>query len=228
MRHSRERIGQVARHEKIDLLLSDDIADGPANPSSLGRPYRVGQHQEVDVPSSFRVIGARAEEEHPRPPVVAADCAQDGIPLPVRQSHEIDRKIAVSQSQASVSGFEVQGSPKAILSARAPSRGVAFVTQLAVRGHHERSDPAPGLGGPVWRERASCLVLRAAADFNPVLEDCGAPPQRRCDPLVCGALVRCAVGGGLERGDPLPGEPHRHLRGDTAFELVLRQRRFEV
>ena len=53
MRHSRERIGQVARHEKVDLLLSDDIADGPANPSSLGRPYRVGQHQEVDVPPLF-------------------------------------------------------------------------------------------------------------------------------------------------------------------------------
>ena len=103
LRYSYKRIGKIGRQEDVDFLLADGVADGSADTSSFIRPYGVGPYQEVDVSSFLCVIDARTEKEHLGLRIVGMDGAHNGIALPVRQPHEMNRRIAAAQSQASVS-----------------------------------------------------------------------------------------------------------------------------
>jgi hypothetical protein len=104
LRHPRDRIIKIGGYEDVDLLLPDNVTDGPANLSSFGRSYGGRPYQEVDVPALFCIIDTRAEKVHLRLYIVAMDGTHNGVPFPIRQSHAMNRRISLFQSQAAAAG----------------------------------------------------------------------------------------------------------------------------
>jgi hypothetical protein len=80
--------GKICGDEDVDLLLSDRVADGPANLPSFRRPDGDGPHKEVDISPLFRVIHARAKEENLRLRVVAMNSTHNCVALSLGQPHE--------------------------------------------------------------------------------------------------------------------------------------------
>ena len=148
------------------------------------------------------------------------------MPLPFRQPHEIDRKIAVSQSQASVSGLEAQGPPEAVLGARS-AEAVSRDCRVASLAQPGECDRGRSLSGKQSTDRWISLLLERIVELHRGMSAAGGDPSNaRCLPrrrgrsgwiggsprrVVCwgaaNSLGNCGADWTRNRPSPFPSEP---------------------